>query len=215
MNLQLIRYSMSESSTLGMLFIDGHFSCYTLEDAAREKKIPGETCIPAGIYGITLRTEGGQNHRYTQKFPNMHKGMLHLLNVPNFKYVYIHFGNTKEDTDGCILVGDGANNNQIEEGFVSSSVKAYQGIYKIIVDAIEDGEGVWIEIVDGIPAQNRKSQLTNAVVAANKLNLRKSPSGEVEGVLNQKTRTKVLESQDGWSKVLIEGWVAEEYLEES
>lgn len=215
MNLQLIRYSMSESSTLGMLFIDGYFSCYTLEDAAREEKIPGETCIPAGMYGITLRKEGGQNHRYSQKFPNMHKGMLHLLNVPNFKYVYIHFGNTKEDTEGCILVGDGANNNQVEEGFVSSSVKAYQGIYKIIVDAIEDGEGVWIEILDGIPAQNDQKQLTNAVVAADKLNLRKSPSGEVEGVLNQKTPTKVLESQDGWSKVLIEGWVAEEYLEES
>jgi hypothetical protein len=206
---------MSSASTLGMLFIDGHFACYTLEDAVCEEKIPGQTCIPEGIYGITLRSVGGQNHRYSQKFPKIHRGMLHLLDVPGFEYVHIHVGNTKKDTDGCILLGDGSNNNQVAEGFVSSSAKAYERIYSVIAYAIENGEGVWIEIIEGIPTKKSQVLQTNAVVNASKLNLRKSPKGEVEGVLNKETPTKVLGSHGGWSKVQIEGWVAEEFLEES
>jgi hypothetical protein len=215
MNLKLIRYSMSPTSTLGMLYIDEHFACYTLEDAVREEKIPGETCIPVGIYGIILRKEGGQNHRYSQKFPKIHKGMLQICNVPNFEHIQIHIGNSKKDTDGCILVGDGCNNNQTEEGFLSSSAKAYQRIYTVIGNAIDYGENVWIEISEGIQLQQCKYQITNAVVKANRLNIRKSPKGEVEGILKEKTPTKVLSSKDGWSKVQIEGWVAEEFLEET
>ncbi len=152
---------MSPTSTLGMLYIDGYFACYTLEDAVRDEKIPGKTCIPTGRYGITLRSEGGQNHRYGQKFPSIHRGMLQLIDVPDFDFIYIHLGNTTKDIDACILVGDGVSNNIMEEGFLSSSAKAYQRIYTLIVDVMETGEGVWIEIMEGISLSQNQIMLVN------------------------------------------------------
>jgi hypothetical protein len=214
MNLQLIRYSLSSQSTLGLLLVDGNFACYTLEDANRATKIPGETCIPAGKYKIGLRTEGGQNHRYSQKFPEMHKGMLHLQNVPNFQYIHIHIGNTKKDTDGCILVGDGSNNNLVSNGMISSSTNAYQRIYPVISEAIVSGEEVWINITDGVPTGKDAEPMTKALVSADRLNLRIAPNSEVEGVLTEGTAANIVKSKNGWCKVQVEGWVAEEYLVE-
>ena len=50
--------------------------------------------------------------------------MLELQDVPNFKYILIHAGNTDEQTAGCILVGDSQNNNDIQtDGFIGSSQK--------------------------------------------------------------------------------------------
>jgi hypothetical protein len=78
--------------------------------------------------------------RYDKRFGEMHKGMLWLQDVPNFKWVYLHPGNKKEHTEGCILVGDTLNNNQLENGFTGKSSQAYKRIYPGIVDAILSGE---------------------------------------------------------------------------
>ena len=46
-------------------------------------------------------------------------GMLHVLDVPNFKYILIHCGNTDEDTAGCLLLGDTQENNLVKkDGFI-------------------------------------------------------------------------------------------------
>ena len=90
MKLEVIRFSSQSESTLGMLFdvTNGKkFLCFTLEDEARETKVKGETRIPAGIYNLELRNEGGFNERYVKKFGSIHKGMIHVLNVPNFDYI--------------------------------------------------------------------------------------------------------------------------------
>lgn len=128
MKLRLIRYSMQQRSTLGVLLADGEFLCYTLEDQRRDVKIAGETCIPAGVYQIRLRTEGGLHNRYSRKF-DFHIGMLHLQDVPLFEWICLHCGNDAEDTDGCPLVGDTSTQNVSREGFIGSSVDAYRRIY--------------------------------------------------------------------------------------
>lgn len=87
--------------TIGSLYVDGKFECYTLEDADRETadpvecwKIPGKTAIPRGSYPVTLTLS------------NRFKRVLPLLgNVRGFSGVRIHSGNSHEDTEGCILVG--------------------------------------------------------------------------------------------------------------
>jgi len=154
MRLRLQRYSENGESTLGLFYIDNQFNCYTLEDAFRKEKVPGETRIPAGVYEVTLRTEGKMHERYQNKFPKgsrIHKGMLWLRNVSNFEYVLIHIGNTKKDTEGCILVGESANSNHDRVlGFISSSKMAYLRIYPRIAEAIEKKEIVYIEVIDEV-----------------------------------------------------------------
>ena len=153
MKLEVLRFSSQVDSTSGLLFevtdIKKHFLCYTLEDERRALKVRGETRVPAGTYKIDLRTEGGFHSRYDRKYPGVHIGMLHVLDVPNFEYILIHTGNTDEHTAGCLIVGDAQENNKIlADGFVGKSVNAYKRIYPSIAKAIQQGEEVTITYID-------------------------------------------------------------------
>ena len=158
MELEVIRFSSGTDSTNGILFeiiqqgneIDGYFKqkkflAYTLEDEKRDKKILGETRIPEGVYKMGLRKTGGYHARYSKRFPHIHIGMLHVLDVPGFEYILVHCGNTDEHTAGCLLVGDSQENNQItKDGFIGKSTQAYKRIYSRIAEAIDCGEDVKI-----------------------------------------------------------------------
>ncbi|MCU4177664.1 DUF5675 family protein [Carboxylicivirga sp. N1Y90] len=147
MNLKVIRYSGSKESTLGLLFIDGLFACYTLEDEFREVKVMGETRIPAGKYQVKLRTYGGHHTRYLKRYgSDFHKGMLQIMDVPGFTDILIHKGNDDDDTAGCLLVGDSINNNQVKSGFIGNSTVAYDRIYPVVRGALLNGDEVWIEM---------------------------------------------------------------------
>jgi hypothetical protein len=118
-----------------------------LEDQFNEPKIPGETRIPAGRYKIELRTEGGMTKRYAERFPDLHKGMLWLQDVPGFEYIYIHTGNNDDHSDGCLIVGDTQSQNITARGEVGGSVSAYRRLYKEILEAMASGD-VFITIED-------------------------------------------------------------------
>jgi hypothetical protein len=151
MKLQVLRFSSESDSTNGLLLdvTDGiKFLAYTLEDEYRETKRSKETRIPAGTYEIKLRNEGGFHQRYSKKYPSIHRGMLHIIDVPGFEYILIHVGNSDEHTAGCLLVGDSQENNQINKnGFIGSSGNAYKRIYPLIADAVEN-ERVTIQYID-------------------------------------------------------------------
>ena len=158
MELEVIRFSSGADSTNGMLFetiqqgneIDGiwkqkKFLAYTLEDEQRDDKVFGETRIPNGTYELGLRKVGGYHAKYSKRFDDIHIGMLHVLDVPNFEYILIHCGNTDEHTAGCLLVGDSQENNQITtNGFIGKSTQAYKRIYPRIASSLERGEKVTI-----------------------------------------------------------------------
>ena len=97
MQLRVDRYLSNEEATLSKIYLDGVFLCFGLEDQYQEVKVPDETRIPAGIYNIKLRTEGGLTKRYADRY-SFHRGMLHVQNVPGFTYVYIHTGNNDDHT---------------------------------------------------------------------------------------------------------------------
>ena len=151
MKLQVLRFSSEPDSTSGLLFDvteEIKFLTYTLEDEYRKHKKSKETRIPAGTYKIKLRDEGGFHKRYSKKYSNIHRGMLHIIDVPNFEYILIHTGNTEEHTAGCLLIGDSQENNQVNKnGFIGSSVNAYKRVYPLIAKAIEK-EGVTIQYID-------------------------------------------------------------------
>ena len=148
MKLEVIRFNKGEDSTNGLLFDitnERKFLCYTLEDESRTEKVYGETCIPEGEYRLSLRTVGGFHAKYSQRFADIHMGMLEVCDVPNFEYILIHCGNTDEDTAGCLLVGDTQENNNIKkDGFIGRSTSAYMRIYSDIARAIECGDEVTI-----------------------------------------------------------------------
>ncbi len=153
MKLKVLRFSSQADCTNGLLFEDSDigllFMAYTLEDEHRVLKIKGETRIPAGIYNIKFRDEGGFNERYKKRFPGLHQGMLEICEVPGFEYILIHCGNTDEHTAGCLLVGDSQENNKIiKDGFIGKSTNAYKRIYKDIAREIELDKKVTIEYVD-------------------------------------------------------------------
>ncbi len=146
MKLVVLRYSSQSDSTNGLLFVETNrgfdFLCYTLEDEKRDMKVFGETRIPEGTYKLGIRDEGGFHSRYSNRFPDIHKGMLEVKDVPNFKYVLIHCGNTDEDTAGCLLLGDSQENNAlIENGWIGKSTQAYTRVYlRIIQELVEETE---------------------------------------------------------------------------
>ena len=152
MELEVLRISSGEDSTSGLLFDVTNkrkFLCYTLEDEYREEKIMGETRIPAGTYEVVFRKSGGFHNKYVKRYGEMHRGMLHIINVPGFEYILIHTGNTDEHTAGCLLLGDTQTNNQIaKDGFIGSSGQAYKRVYPKIAKAIENGDCVKITYID-------------------------------------------------------------------
>ncbi len=142
MKINLIRTQFGNDATNGLLFIDEVFECFTLEDQYQDKKVYGETCIPEGTYPVKFRTEGGFHNRYSAKY-DFHKGMLEILEIPNFKWVLFHLGNTDENTAGCVLVGDTQQDLDVsKDGFIGSSGNAYKKFYPKVATALENGESV-------------------------------------------------------------------------
>jgi len=144
--LQVVRTQFGRDATNGLLFIDGLFECYTLEDQYQEVKVMHETCIPEVTYDIKFRTVGGFHERYKKRYGNSHYGMLHLQDVPGFTYILIHAGNTDEHTSGCLIVGETQQDLDVsEDGFVGSSGKAYVKLYDKIAKQLLIGNPVTIE----------------------------------------------------------------------
>ena len=146
MKLQVVRTQFGTDATNGLLFIDGLFECYTLEDQYQAVKVMHETCIPEGTYDIKFRTVGGFHEKYKKKYGNAHYGMLHLQDVPNFTYILIHAGNTDEHTSGCLIVGETQQDLDIsDDGFVGHSGKAYVKRYNKVAKELLLGKSVTIE----------------------------------------------------------------------
>ena len=99
MELLLKRIAPRADYTIGKLYIDGQYWCDTLEDRVRdlteEKKIPGQTAIPAGTYDVVVNIS-----------PKFKRLLPRLLRVPHFEGILIHRGNTAADSAGCILPGE-------------------------------------------------------------------------------------------------------------
>lgn len=142
MDMTLLRQPSQGGTTLGELQIDGEFECYTLEDEIRDvdgelaadQKIYGETAIPARRYRITLENS-----------PRFGPDTLTVNNVPGFTGVRMHAGTTKEDTLGCVILGD-----HVDAGAMTISGGRNHGVVERVKsrvrNAIACGEMVWMTI---------------------------------------------------------------------
>lgn len=130
MDLFLKRAPSTAACTLGRLYVNDVFECFTLEDVVRQgPKVRGKTAIPAGRYQVA-NTFSDRFQRYLPL----------LLNVPGFKGIRIHPGNTAADTLGCILVGE----TQGEDA-IGNSRRAFNALFARL-KAVERQEKIWITI---------------------------------------------------------------------
>lgn len=134
MHLQVRRIWFTEISTIGKLFLDGNFFCYTLEDKVRADgmKVKGKTAIPSGTYEIVI----DHSNRFQKQMP-------HILNVPMFEGIRIHSGNTSFDTEGCILLGENHSTD-----FVGDSRVAFSKFFPKLEEGLKTGK-VFIDILNG------------------------------------------------------------------
>ena len=145
MKLKLKRIFKGDKYTIGHLYINNIYFCDTLEDKVRElpkePKVYGDTAIPAGTYEIDMNTVSPKfkNRAWAKKWGGI---VPRLKNVPYFDGVLIHVGNNKDDTDGCIIVGD----NQIVGGLVNSTIQ-FNRLMQRLVDAKKRRESITIEII--------------------------------------------------------------------
>ena len=139
MHLELRRVLSTADCTLGYLWVDGGFECFSLEDPVREigpngeGKVPGSTAIPAGTYPVVVNT--------SQRFGRL---MPRLLQVPHFDGILIHKGNTAEDTHGCILVG----REILGDNRLVRSTEAFDHLFPQLVKASQEGQEIDITITD-------------------------------------------------------------------
>ncbi len=140
MLLEVRREPSAHGCTLGSLYIDGEFECFTLEDVIREIpgqpvetwKIPSETAIPSGTYNLTVNLSN-----------RFHKLLPQLLGVPGFAGVRLHSGNVAADTEGCILVG-----RRRAAAAVLDSRLAFDALFPKIKAAVDRAEPVQVRIVN-------------------------------------------------------------------
>src|SRR5690606_21556125 len=156
MNYLLQRYSDDGNSTLGLLFRDtfsGYrqnlsFFCHVLEDEFREKKVKGETRIPAGRYELKiLKVETPLTLKHRKAYGDWFKFHIEITNVPGFTGIYFHSGNTDAHTDGCLLPGFG---NEVVHGMqkVTHSRLATKALYEELYPYLDNGGSSWLEIRD-------------------------------------------------------------------
>ncbi len=149
MKLQVVRTQFGTDATNGLLFVNGLFECYTLEDQYQAVKVMHETCIPEGTYDIKFRTVGGFHEKYKKRYGADHYGMLHIQDVPNFTYILIHSGNTDEHTSGCLIVGETQQDLDIDEfEFIGNSGMAYSKMYRKVANQLLQGKKVSIEYLN-------------------------------------------------------------------
>jgi hypothetical protein len=124
--------SIGAQRTLGDMFIDDIWACYTCEDMVRPDgvKIDGATAIPYGTYPVII----DESTRFKRPMP-------HILNVKGFSGIRIHKGNNELQTEGCILVGMSRGMNSIWD-----CQPAFDKVYGAIEACLKRGETCTIKI---------------------------------------------------------------------
>ena len=153
MEVTIHRHILRDGYTISRLIVDeGGYLCDVLEptdrglrdDMALEEikkiKVKGKTAIPAGRYEVIWAYSPRLHAKsyaqaYGGKFPC-------LVGTKGFVGVLMHPGNTKADTEACLLPG-----MHTSPGRVTDSVKAYKDFMDYyFVPAMKRGDKVYFNI---------------------------------------------------------------------
>ena len=119
MKVVLHRVENAKDGVFGVFSIDGKPFCVTLEEEWLNNA-PRMSCIPAGTY---------QCSKYSG---TKYKDVWIVENVPNRSAILIHWGNTNDNTIGCILVGQYYADFPNGKRGIANSVKTYELLRKAL-----------------------------------------------------------------------------------
>lgn len=147
MNILVSRMWFTPQSTIGAMSINlGSLEFYTLEPPVKSDGTKPR-CTPDGSYKLKI-----------QWSPHFQRLMPHVLDVPGFQGILLHWGNHPNDTEGCTLVG-----SERGQDIVTGSRLAFDKLFPLIQEAEERGEENYITYKSQPPAapQAPASQATS------------------------------------------------------
>lgn len=128
------RFDFKADWTRSNLLVKGVKDGYMVEDEIRAVKVQGETAIPYDTYELGLRDSPTMSSQFLwsdsagilidaghiAKYPHItdfvpHK-LIWVLNVKGFQFIYLHWGNTDDDSLGCGIVGRKLGTIQTKKG---------------------------------------------------------------------------------------------------
>ena len=134
MKLHVAREKFTSRSTVGSLYLDGKFFCYTLEPPKTPDPaaMPTIVCIPPAIYAAHLF----ESPEWTRKcgYPFL---VIAVDGVPGRSGIEFHIGNRPPDTRGCCLVGL----SKAADWVGSSEDAFYRLMHRIIGDIYDPSHG--------------------------------------------------------------------------
>ena len=143
MEIQVNRIARKDGYTIGRMSLNGEYFCDTLEDTDRgldstmsldeilSKKRKGITAIPTGKYDVILTFS-----------PRFKRVLPLLLSAKGYEGVRVHAGNTAEDTEGCLLVGENK-----EKGKVLNSRATLEKLMSVLLECEKRKEKISLTIV--------------------------------------------------------------------
>lgn len=138
MHLKLIRNTFTDLTTIGELYINGSFFCYTLEDVdknlyqnnsllkIKSHNLFSPSAIPYGVYKLEISLK-----------PNLGKLLPKVMNVKGFKNVFFDKNVLINKTSGTIMLGHKKANNALFN---------YHAIENELVDLLITEEDSTLEI---------------------------------------------------------------------
>lgn len=161
------RYHFKPDWTIGRTYIYDQLFGFVLEDEIRVTKVKGETAIWYGRYPLGLRVspkfsrwflwsdKAGRlipNPACNKNFNNKSEYnalynkyddwkehlLIWIMNVDQFEYVLIHWGNVDRETDACLLVGAGLGIIGGREAVTFSQIH-YMDLYEKVFPIIRKG----------------------------------------------------------------------------
>lgn len=138
--IKIIRDTFTDNTTIGKLYINNEFFCFTLEDAVRDYgvKVKGATAIPRGNYYVKI----SKSYRFKRDMPMVFtepNGYELINRGVSFKGIRMHGGNTHKNTEGCILVAFKKLNDKTIQGTAERKLtEKLKGFSEIVLTIINE-----------------------------------------------------------------------------
>jgi hypothetical protein len=152
MHITVDRTYFSETTSSGILRIDGEYFCEELTDAARPfgVKVPGKTCLPPGQYHVTITPSVRFKRPMLLLYTNA-KDLSCEHGGIRFTGIRMHGGETHLHTEGCEVLGfDRLSPERIKRDASGALLQRVKG-------AMDVGETVSLTIRNVVNAVDRRA----------------------------------------------------------